>query len=212
MARSLLAGFALGAAAMAAVAAVQAGFGWIRVERATGPSAAPPASRALGAVLLVAAAALAEEWLFRGLLLSFLRRYVGSAAAIAVSSLLFGLAHLPNARLGASQATVPLQQATGFVTACVSGWAFSAMVLRTGGLSMAVGAHLAWNLVQWPVLGFPLYAASRLEPLLVGLLPPHWRVRPAGPWWWSGGVYGAEASILAVLAWLALALGIGIAS
>lgn len=80
-------------------------------------------------------AALAEEMLFRGWLLQQTSVYVGKVALLlAVNGLLFSLAHAdPN--LGS------------FLIRAAMGAAWAWVVLRTGGLEFALGAHLANNLM-----------------------------------------------------------------
>lgn len=80
-------------------------------------------------------AALAEEMLFRGWLLQQTSAFVrNTALLLAINGLLFSAAHLdPN--LG------------GFLIRAAMGAAWSWVVLRTGGLEFALGAHLANNLM-----------------------------------------------------------------
>ncbi len=87
---------------------------------------------------LVAAAPLGEELVFRGFLWSWLRTHAGRTAALVVTAVLFGCAHVFLAR------TIPLIIPVGFLL----GW----LVLRTGSVATSIAAHAAFN-------GTPLLAA-----------------------------------------------------
>lgn len=95
------------------------------VERADG---------AVGAGLLVLSvvvmAPLAEEWFYRGMLLSALARRMGPVAATVASSAVFALIHLE-----------PILFPGLFVFALVLAW----LTIRTGRIGVAVVAHLAFN-------------------------------------------------------------------
>jgi membrane protease YdiL (CAAX protease family) len=95
------------------------------------------------ALLFVAAAILAplaEEVFYRGLLYGYLRRRVGTAAAVAVSALLFALAHgsltlaLPLAAVGAGLAL--LYQASGSLWPAV--WAHAVVNTLSLGFAFAL--------------------------------------------------------------------------
>jgi membrane protease YdiL (CAAX protease family) len=81
------------------------------------------------AVLLVLLVALGEEIAFRGVLLHLLAPR-GTAVAVAVSSLLFGLTHTVNLMLGAPPAGVLLQ----VLFAGTGAAGFAALRIRTGSL------------------------------------------------------------------------------
>lgn len=136
-----------------------------------------------------------EELLFRGVLFRFLEEFGGSWAALLLTSALFGLAHLMN------------QGATwfsSFAIAVEAGILLGAVYMLTRNLWMAMGLHAAWNFTQgfvWdvPVSGFPVdgLVTARLD----------------GPALLSGGTFGLEASLIALvcatalgLAYLALAI------
>lgn len=91
----------------------------------------------LQASLLVAAAAVGEEFLFRGVLARSWSAWMGPAGGLVASSALFGLIHI-----------VPVRVAVTFVL----GLHFGLIVLRTGRLGGAILAHAANNAVA--VWGF----------------------------------------------------------
>lgn len=145
----------------------------------------------LGAVLVsmaprIAAGALIEELLFRLVLLRLLERSFGIAWALAISSLLFGLAHLGNA--GAT----PL---IGVLLGLELGLLFGAAYLLTRRIWMCAALHFAWNFVQGAVFSIAVSGQSG-ESWLHGTL--------AGPAWLSGGAFGAEGSVVAVVLCLAM--------
>jgi membrane protease YdiL (CAAX protease family) len=80
---------------------------------------------------LVAAAATGEELLFRGMLWRWLEDSWGKVAALVVTSLVFGLAHVYLWR------TIPLIVPVGFLL----GW----LVLRSGSVASSMAAHAAFN-------------------------------------------------------------------
>lgn len=73
-----------------------------------------------------------EEVLFRGYMLSALTRRGGVVWAVVVSSIVFGLYHIP----------YPVMQ---LISAALIGAVLSLFVLRTGSLWSAMGLHAAWN-------------------------------------------------------------------
>lgn len=132
-----------------------------------------------------AAAALFEETLFRGFL--FQRLIDGSRPWVAqlVFALLFSTAHWGNPELDLHNmllATLEL-----FLAALLLGLAY----LRTGSLALPFGLHLGWNWMQGSVFGFAVsgYAQS-------GWLQPQLGPQPA---WQSGGQFGLEGSLFAVV-------------
>jgi membrane protease YdiL (CAAX protease family) len=132
--------------------------------------------------------ALVEEILFRGVLFRIPERSLGSWAALALSALIFALAHLPN------EGVTPLAVAN----TAVAGLMFAAAYLATRRLWLAIGAHFAWNFLSDGVFSLPT-SGSPARGLLQGQL--------SGPEWLTGGAYGLEASVLTLAAYsLATAL------
>ncbi len=176
---SLLAlGFALGAAAIGLPILILIASRWLR------NAGGPPGSwflAALRVTLFLAPAALIEELLSRGYILSVLRESWGWVSAISTMSVVFGLMHVFNA--GVTLQSLLLVTLAGF---------FLAMVLYvTRSLYAAWMAHLAWNwtmavLFHTAVSGIPLEA-------------PAYRYVDAGPNWATGGEWGPEGGLLAGL-------------
>ena len=133
--------------------------------------------------------AVIEEIVFRGVLLRITERAVGSWAALIVSALLFGLAHVPNDGV----------TALAVINTVVAGLLFGAAYLATRRLWLTIGIHFAWNFVSSGVFSVPTSGNPGH-----GLL----QLQFTGPTWLTGGAYGLEASaatlvVLAVAtAWL----------
>ncbi len=85
---------------------------------------------ALTVVLLVAAAPLAEEVVYRGVLLPSLAARWGSGLGLTATSLIFSAVHL---------------SWVGFVPLAVAGAVFGWLYLRSGSLRVAVVAHAVFN-------------------------------------------------------------------
>jgi membrane protease YdiL (CAAX protease family) len=154
------------------------GVGWLAL------GAAPEGSSlALGARLLLflAPAALWEELAFRGYPLTVLADTFGARAAVAVTSLVFGLIHLTNP--GADWRSTTLVTLAGVWLGVVR--------LGTGSLWAAWLAHLAWN---WTMAGLWHAPVSG-----VGMGVVDWRLLDAGPDWATGGTWGPEGGLFAAL-------------
>jgi membrane protease YdiL (CAAX protease family) len=174
--RNLLGGLALGAALMSAVIGFMAVAGWYEVTEA---SLAPFSLMAM--TFIWCGVAFTEEWFARGVILRLTERAAGSWIALAVSSTVFGLAHLANPNAG-------LLSTAGIVTA---GVLLGAAYLLTRSLWFPIGIHVTWNMFQGTVFGVPVsgYAIEQ-TPLLRGEI--------AGPRLWTGGAFGPEAGLIGI--------------
>ena len=122
----------------------------------------------------------AEEILVRGVIFRITEEGLGTWIALAISSLLFGMAHAAN-----PHATL----LSGLAIALEAGVLLAAAFVLTRRLWLPIGLHFAWNFVQGGVFGL---AVSGVQ--FGGIL----RSRLSGPEILSGGPFGAEASIFAV--------------
>ena len=185
------AGLGLGFLLMAVPAAVLWFGGWVRFEA----GGADPAAVA-SAVSLMAAVAVAEELLFRGVLFQRLAAGLGAWPAQGLVGLLFLLTHLGNP--GMDGGVLWLAGTNIFLASLLFGLAF----LRTGGLALPIGLHFMANVTQGVLLGFGV--SGEEEP---GLLAP---VRLVEVDWLTGGAFGLEASLpglaalALMLAWFAV--------
>lgn len=176
--RFFLVGLALGMGMMLLVHLIQRAGRWVAVGPGDGTIGRV---EGLSLVLLLGVSAL-EEWIFRGLLFNLLLPRVGPGITLALTSAVFGLLHLGNR----------VRPLTVF-NAGLAGAAFGAARLLTGGLALPVGLHVGWNLMQWPILGYPLYGVERQGFLR---FPTLVTCRPQGPQLLSGGTDGPEGSLL----------------
>jgi membrane protease YdiL (CAAX protease family) len=178
-------GLALGGALLTLVFAVGVAADWIRVTGIARPENGV-AVRFLGLVATFVVVGVYEELLLRGYLLTNaaegLVGPVGErgavAGAVALSSLVFGLAHAnnPNATLLSTLAIV------------LAGGMLAAGYVLTGELAIPIGLHTTWNLFQGGVYGFPVSGLG-VDVTLIG-------VEVTGPPTVTGGAFGPEAGLL----------------
>ena len=179
--RFALYGIAFGGASMLVATGLIAAAGGVRfhIDPAHGLVAL-----ALGAWSF-AGVAVFEELLFRGFVFQRLVDGLGATAALLLMAVLFAVAHWDNPGMeGATLAWATLDTALG---AILLGLAY----LRSGSLALPIGIHFGWNWVQGNVLGFDVSGfgqAGWLSPELLGK-----------PQWLSGGAFGPEASVFAVV-------------
>ena len=173
------AGMAVGAGLLAVNITIIAVLGYYEV---TGSN---PVSVMLPAFAMAIASGYVEEVLFRGVLFRIIEESLGTWIALALTSLLFGFVHImnPNATLFSS-----------FAIAMEAGVLLGAAYVLTRRLWLAVGIHFAWNFTQGGIFGVRMSGIT-VDGLLESQL--------SGPTLFSGGEFGVEASIFA------LVLGVG---
>lgn len=122
-----------------------------------------------------------EELLVRGVLFRIMEESLGTWIALVISALIFGAGHLsnPNATLWA-----------GLAIAVEAGIMLAAAYVYTRRLWLPIGIHFAWNFVQGGIFGVAV-SGNEANGLLQSTL--------SGPALLSGGEFGAEASIFAVI-------------
>jgi membrane protease YdiL (CAAX protease family) len=190
--RWLPAGFAVGAALLAASAGLIHACGWSAIERT--------ADRSNWAGLVGAAlafqlgVAVFEEVLLRGVLFRVVEQSLGSWAALALSALLFGLLHTgnPNATWAAALG-LSLQ----------AGVLLGAAYMVSRSLWFPIGLHWAWNATQAGVVGGTVSGHAGGAVITT---------RPTGPDLLSGGAFGVEGSVLSTAICAALAAGLCLAA
>jgi membrane protease YdiL (CAAX protease family) len=135
----------------------------------------------LPALLMVGlGAGIGEEIITRGALFRIVEEGLGTWAALIVSALFFGAAHIAN-----PGATVWSSAAI----AIEAGLLFGMLYHVTRSLPVCMGLHAAWNFAQGTIYGVPVS----------GVKADGWLVSTrTGPDWLSGGVFGAEASVVAL--------------
>lgn len=165
------AGILIGTALFLATIGILATLGSYRL---TGSGVWTSMVKPLAEMILVA---VVEELLFRGILLRVLERPLGTWGALALTSLLFALAHVPNDGI----------TALAVVNTAVAGLMLGAAYLATRRLWLVIGLHFAWNFVSDGLFSLPV-SGHAAKGFLQGQL--------SGPQWLSGGAYGVEASIV----------------
>lgn len=132
-------------------------------------------------LVLAIISGVSEELLFRGILFRVVEESLGTWFSLAISALIFGLFHLanPNATLWGAIAI-----------AIEAGIMLAAAFVYTRRLWLPIGIHFAWNFVQGAIFGVAV-SGNEATGLLQSTL--------SGPPSLSGGDFGAEGSIFAVL-------------
>lgn len=130
---------------------------FIGLDVALSLSLGPLAATVVGFLLLNSAlAAFSEELMFRGVLFSALVTRLRPFAAILITTLLFGLVHLLNARV-VGNVEVAAAQA---VAAAMSGLLFIAIRVRIGSIIPAMVYHALWDFGTLMALTMALAAAD----------------------------------------------------
>ena len=143
---------------------------------------------ALGTLGLMSSVAVAEELLFRGVVFRLVEEFAGTWGALVVSGLLFGGLHLVNPGATLWGALAIAVEAGGMLAAAYA---------ATRSLWLPIGLHLGWNLAEGGVFGTVVSGTGHSgHSLLLGNL--------SGPAILTGGGFGPEASLPAVLVCLAL--------
>lgn len=182
--RDLLLGFLLGFLLLGVTIGILALAGWYHITSlASGSTATVLILHGLGSFLLVA---LFEEGVFRGIIFRLLERSLGSWLAIILSALVFGLLHLTNP--GATLAGA-------LAIALEAGILLGAAYMLTRSLWLAIGIHWAWNYFEGPFFGATISGAgAAAKPFITSTI--------SGPEIWTGGTFGPEAGLVALLACL----------
>jgi membrane protease YdiL (CAAX protease family) len=185
-AKELLAGLAAGTAIFSVIVAVAAALGFYQV---TGRGGIDTIWEPLAVEALIAG--FTEELLFRGILFRYIEKMAGSWVALALTSALFGLAHIFN------------PGATWFSSLAIAveaGILLGAVYMLTRRLWAVMGLHAGWNFTQGWIFGLPVSGGHGGLGLLNGRL--------TGPELMTGGPFGLEASLPAVA--VATAAGLAI--
>jgi hypothetical protein len=122
-----------------------------------------------------------EELFFRGILFRWIEEFGGSWVALATTSALFGLVHIlnPNATWFSS-----------FAIAVEAGILLGGAYMLTRSLWMPMGLHASWNFTQGYIFDVPV--SGHAENGLV-------EAKLSGPALLSGGGFGLEASVIALI-------------
>jgi hypothetical protein len=134
-------------------------------------------------VLLPAAAI--EELLFRGIVFRLIAEWAGTWIALTVSAVVFGGLHAFN------------PGATWFSSLAIAleaGVLLAAAYVATGNLWLPIALHFSWNFCEGPIFGTALSGTATSQTLFEAHL--------GGPAVLTGGVFGPEAGVPALLAGL----------
>lgn len=129
-----------------------------------------------------------EEFIFRGILFRWIEEFGGSWAALVVTSALFGFVHITN------------DNATWFSSAAIAieaGVMLGGAYMLTRSLWVPIGLHFGWNVTQGLVWDVPV-SGNGVDGVV--------NARLLGNELISGGAFGLEASVIAVV----LAGGFGV--
>lgn len=124
------------------------------------------------------------EILFRGILFRYVEEGLGTWLAIANSGLAFGIVHLTNPNSS---------WVAAIAIAMEAGVLFGLLYAVSRSLWLCIGLHAGWNLTQGPLWGIPVSGATSGGFVNSTL---------TGPDIVTGGAFGAEAGMIAVLACL----------
>ena len=139
--------------------------------------------------VLAALAGVLEEILFRGLLFRLSAKIFGTWGALLLTAALFGAAHATN-----PGATV----SSSLAIALEAGILLGATYAATTRLWLPIGAHIGWNFTEGSLFGMSVSGGTANSGIIRGTL--------SGSQILTGGQFGPEASIVAVLVCLVAAL------
>lgn len=126
--------------------------------------------------------AVGEEIMFRGVLFRWIDEKWGFWWAIGISALVFGLIHITNPG-GTLWSSIAIAIEAGLLLGAAYKW--------SGTLWVPIGIHWAWNYSQGNIFGFAVSGQAAGESLF--------HAQMQGSDWLTGGVFGAEASVVAVV-------------
>ncbi len=173
--RELVLGLALGAVLFSVTVAILRALGVFKITGNNGWQimlAILPASILSGVL---------EEILIRGIVFRILEKSLGSWIALGISAAIFGLLHLfnPGATL-LNAAAISIE----------AGVLLAAAYMLTRRLWFCIGIHIAWNFTQGGIFSVAVSGGQSK-----GLL----QSKMVGPDWLTGGIFGAEASVVALV-------------
>jgi membrane protease YdiL (CAAX protease family) len=139
-------------------------------------------SSAVGLIGFMAAAAVTEELLFRGVLFRIVEERLGTWLALTLTGALFGLSHLTNPHASLWGALAIAIEAGGMLAAAYA---------ATRNLWVPIGLHFGWNFAESGIFSTGVSGNDTKQGLLDATL--------SGPKLITGGDFGPEGSVYAVL-------------
>ncbi len=137
---------------------------------------------AIGLLGFMAAAAVTEELLFRGVLFRIVEERTGTWIALTLTGLVFGLMHLTNQHASLWGAIAIAIEAGGMLAAAYA---------ATRTLWLPIGLHFGWNFAAAGIFSTEVSGNGATQGLLHGVT--------SGPALLTGGDFGPEASPYAVV-------------
>ncbi|MEV6818644.1 CPBP family intramembrane glutamic endopeptidase [Nocardiopsis dassonvillei] len=137
---------------------------------------------ALGLVGFMAAVAVTEELMWRGVLFRIIEERTGSWIALALTGLAFGLVHLINPHATLWGAIAIAIEAGGMLTAAY---------IATRSLWLPIGLHFGWNIAGSAIFSTSVSGSNTPQGLL--------DVTISGPTIITGGDFGPEGSMYSVV-------------
>lgn len=147
-----------------------------------------------GSILSCAQAAIGEEIIFRGYLLTGLKEAWGDRIGMLIMGVIFASLHLVVS--SAAETSTLLFILALALPGLLLGWAY----LRTGSLWLPIGIHFTWNLVQGELLNLP---GNTSNPNIWGA-----QTRLTGPAWLVGTEYGVEVGLLGCVPLVIVFIGV----
>ena len=147
--------------------------------RVTGTGSIPGAVAMFGLMWFVGAG---EELIFRGAVFRLVEERAGTWPALLVSAVFFGAIHLlnPGATLWGALAI-----------AIEAGVLLGALYVTTRSLWPVIGLHFAWNFAESSIFGADVSGGSATDTVWTGVFD--------GPTLLTGGEFGPEASLVAIV-------------
>jgi len=174
-------GFALTAAMMGLIYAIEWAAGWLSFEGFVWEFQS--SGRVAREVLIMLAVYIfvgwQEELIARGYWLQNLADGINQDWAIFISSLFFSLAHYGNPGF----AWAPL------LGLLISGYFLAYAYTRTRSLWLPIGLHIGWNFFEGTVFGFQVSGTDSYRLILQSV---------SGPTIWTGGAFGPEAGLVLI--------------
>ncbi|MDH3222085.1 MAG: CPBP family intramembrane metalloprotease, partial [Gemmatimonadota bacterium] len=178
----LVRGLALGTVVAMLAVLLAAGAGGLRWERAPGGLIEYGAT-GLWTLAILLVPATAEEVVFRGYPMRTLVRSWGPAMALMVTSAAFAALHGWNPEVGL----------LALANIGLAGLFLGVLLLKTGSLWWASGAHAGWNVTSAYVADLPLSGLRIVD-------SPMLEVATGGRTWVTGGAFGLEGGVAATVA------------
>jgi membrane protease YdiL (CAAX protease family) len=186
-------GLFLGALLMTGIFLIEYLMGWVTVSGTLHtPEGTTFAQAILWSAVLFIGVGFFEELLSRGYLLhnlaeglnfQFWSPTIALILAWAISSALFGAAHIGN----------PNATTISTINIAVAGLFLVLGYILTGDLALPIGVHITWNFFQGNVFGFPVSGTPTNQVSFIA-------IEQGGPDLWTGGSFGPEAGVIGLLA------------